>query len=95
MAFQRRSFLAGAAGLIASSPLARAAGSAPVTIGVSGPLTGPNAQYGAQWKAGFDLALDEINGQGAQLAYEFEDSQSDPRQSVADRAEIRRRPDAS
>ncbi len=36
----------------------------PITIGVSGPLTGQNAQYGAQWKKGFDLALDEVNGAG-------------------------------
>jgi branched-chain amino acid transport system substrate-binding protein len=54
---------------------------------VSGPLTGPNAQYGAQWKKGFDLALDEINGAGGingrPLQYQFEDSQSDPKQSVA------------
>jgi branched-chain amino acid transport system substrate-binding protein len=59
----------------------------PVLLGVSGPLTGPNAQYGAQWKAGFDLALEEINAGGGvlgrPLAYVFEDSQSDPRQSVA------------
>jgi branched-chain amino acid transport system substrate-binding protein len=59
----------------------------PVYLGVSGPLTGPNAQYGAQWKQGFDLALDEINAaggiKGRPLAYIFEDSQSDPRQSVA------------
>ncbi len=59
----------------------------PIMAGVSGPLTGPNAQYGAQWKRGFDLALDEINGAGGvngrPLAYSFEDSQSDPRQSVA------------
>ena len=59
----------------------------PVTAGVSGPLTGPNAQYGAQWKRGFDLALDGINGAGGAgsrpLQYVFEDSQSDPRQSVA------------
>lgn len=58
----------------------------PVLLGVSGPLTGPNAQYGAQWKAGFDLALDEINAAGGvlgrPLAYVFEDSQSDPRQAV-------------
>lgn len=58
----------------------------PVFFGVSGPLTGPNAQYGAQWKAGFDLALDEINSQGGinghPLQYVFEDSQSDPRQAV-------------
>jgi len=58
----------------------------PVWFGVSGPLTGQNAQYGAQWKAGFDLALDDINARGGihgrPLAYVFEDSQSDPRQSV-------------
>src|SRR5215211_2370226 len=59
----------------------------PITIGVSGPLTGTNAQYGVQWKKGFDLALDEINGAGGvngrPLQYQFEDSQSDPKQSVA------------
>jgi branched-chain amino acid transport system substrate-binding protein len=55
-------------------------------LGVSGPLTGPNAQYGAQWKKGFDLALEEINAKGGvngrKLTYQFEDSQSDPKQSV-------------
>jgi branched-chain amino acid transport system substrate-binding protein len=59
----------------------------PVVIGVSGPLTGQNAQYGAQWKTGFDLALDEVNAKGGvkgrPLTYDFQDSQSDPRQSVA------------
>src|SRR5689334_15038917 len=64
-----------------------AAGGEPILIGVSGPLTGPNAQYGAQWKKGFDLALDEINSAGGingrPLQYQFEDSQSDPKQSVA------------
>ena len=58
----------------------------PILAGVSGPLTGPNAQYGAQWKRGFDLALDEINGAGGvtgrPIAYVFEDSQADPRQSI-------------
>lgn len=63
-----------------------AGGSDPLLIGVSGPLTGNNAQYGAQWKKGFDLALEEINAaggvKGRQLQYVFEDSQSDPKQSV-------------
>lgn len=58
-----------------------------VYLGVSGPLTGPNAQYGAQWKQGFDLALDQINGSGGikgrPLRYIFEDTQSDPKQTVA------------
>lgn len=80
----RRSLLAGAgaSGLLA----ARAARAAdPIIIGVSGPLTGPNAQYGAQWKDGFDLALADGGSEigGRPLVYQFEDSQSDPRQAVA------------
>ena len=63
-----------------------AASSEPIILGVSGPLTGNNARYGAQWKKGFDLALDEINGAGGidgrKLEYVFEDSQADPKQSV-------------
>jgi branched-chain amino acid transport system substrate-binding protein len=69
------------------SRAALAQSSEPIMLGVSGPLTGPNAQYGAQWKQGFDLALDEIHAAGGingrKLVYSFEDSQSDPRQSVA------------
>jgi branched-chain amino acid transport system substrate-binding protein len=89
-AFSRRQFVGGSAALLAatsSSAWADAAKGDPVMMGVSGPLTGPNAQYGAQWKQGFDLALDEINAtggvKGRPLAYIFEDTQSDPRQSVA------------
>ncbi|MBV8797629.1 MAG: ABC transporter substrate-binding protein, partial [Hyphomicrobiales bacterium] len=47
----------GLAALGAATAHAQAASCEPVTIGVSGPLTGQNAQYGAQWKKGFDLAL--------------------------------------
>ena len=86
----RRSVLGAAALLVAAgaAPLrAQTAKGDPIYLGVSGPLTGPNAQYGAQWKQGFDLALDEVNGSGGingrPLAYIFEDSQSDPRQAVA------------
>jgi branched-chain amino acid transport system substrate-binding protein len=67
----------------------RAAGAAadPIVIGVCGPLTGQYTQYGVQWRKGFDLALEEINasdGIGRRpLVYDFEDSQSDPRQTVA------------
>lgn len=72
----------------AAAPSAGSGGTSsdPITIGVSGPLTGTNAQYGAQWKKGFDLALDEINGaggvKGRKIQYVFEDSQADPKQSV-------------
>jgi branched-chain amino acid transport system substrate-binding protein len=89
--FNRRTLIKGSfAAIIAGTAMSRAAfgqSSEPILLGVSGPLTGPNAQYGAQWKQGFDLALDEIHAAGGingrKLAYSFEDSQSDPRQSVA------------
>ena len=86
MVITRRSLLLSAAALPLLTGAARAADD-PVTVGVSGPLTGPNAEYGAEWKRGFDLALDAINGSGGikgrPLAYDFQDSQSDPRQAVA------------
>ena len=72
--------------LAACSSGASQGASGDILIGVSGPKTGPNAQYGAQWIKGFDLALEQINGKGGikgrQLKYQFEDSQSDPKQSV-------------
>ena len=59
----------------------------PIVIGVTGPLTGDNAEYGKQWRKGFDLALDEINGAGGvngrPIEYVFEDTQSDPKQTPA------------
>jgi branched-chain amino acid transport system substrate-binding protein len=84
----RRALLAQAiAAAFAPAALAGAPQGEPIWLGVSGPLTGPNAQYGAQWKKGFDLALDGINGKGGvkgrPLQYQFEDSQADPRQTVA------------
>ncbi|SEC91430.1 amino acid/amide ABC transporter substrate-binding protein, HAAT family [Rhizobiales bacterium GAS188] len=89
---RRRSFLASLALVttpVAMPSWARAeeASGDTVLVGVSGPLTGQYAQYGAQWKRGFDLAIDHANAQGGvkgrKLGYVFEDSQSDPRQSVA------------
>ena len=87
----RRTLVKGSlAAIVTGAAMSRAAlaqSSEPIMLGVSGPLTGPNAQYGAQWKQGFDLALDEIQAAGGingrKLVYGFEDSQSDPRQSVA------------
>lgn len=60
--------------------------SGPIYFGVSGPVTGPNAEYGRLWKQGFDLAINKINGaggiQGRPVALKWEDSQSDPKQTV-------------
>lgn len=88
MPLTRRSLLLSAAAATPFlAPFGRVQAAEPLLIGVSGPLTGPNAEYGAAWKRGFDLALDDINGAGGiggrPLAYDFEDSQSDPRQAVA------------
>lgn len=61
-------------------------GSDNVRFGVSGPITGPSAEYGTYWREGFDLALQEINADGGingvPLELVWEDSQSDPKQSV-------------
>lgn len=86
MTLHRRSFLAATAGIasIGAVRMVRADETGPVYIGISEPLTGPNAQYGAQFKASFDLALEQINQPGPRpLELVWEDSQSDPRQSVA------------
>jgi branched-chain amino acid transport system substrate-binding protein len=80
--------------LLASLPLlplaARAAtppSGEPIVVGVSGPLTGQYAQYGADWKRGFDLAMAEVNAAGGingrPVQTDFQDTQSDPRQAVA------------
>ena len=96
----RRSILLAAAFLL-GSPSAFAQTPAkgdPLFLGVSGPLTGQYAQYGAQWKKGFDLAIELANAQGGvkgrPVQYVFEDSQSDPRQSFnAVLAQIPRHPE--
>ncbi len=54
-----------------------------VTFGVSGPLTGDQAQYGKDWRAGFDLALEELNADGGtQYAIDFQDSQGQAAQAT-------------
>lgn len=73
-------------GVAAQEATAEPATGEPIYIGVSGPLTGNLAQYGEQWTKGFDLAIEDINNaggiEGRPLEYIFEDSQSDPKQSV-------------
>ena len=58
----------------------------PIVFGVSGPKTGPSSEYGQYWQEGFDLALEELNAAGGvngrQIELTWEDSQSDPKQSV-------------
>lgn len=60
---------------------------ADIKIGVAGPLTGPNAAYGAQYKTGVEAAVAEINAAGGvlgeQLSVVTGDDVSDPKQGVS------------
>lgn len=57
-----------------------------VYFGVSAAQTGQYAQYGEQFKQAFDLAVEQVNADGGidghPVALKYEDSQSDPKQSV-------------
>lgn len=70
----------------AGNTSAPAAAGGEVVIGVSAPLTGNYAEYGQLWKQAMDMAVEEINTQkvlGEQtLRLQYEDSQSDPKQSA-------------
>lgn len=57
-----------------------------VYFGVSAAITGPYAQYGQQFREAFDLAAEQVNAAGGidgkKIVLRYEDSQSDPKQSV-------------
>jgi branched-chain amino acid transport system substrate-binding protein len=76
-----------AAALTACAPRARDAQAGdgdPVRFGVSGPFSGDAANYGRVWRNAMDLAVDEIRTAGGRrLELVYQDTQSDPRQSVA------------
>ena len=61
--------------------------SAEVKFGVAGPITGPNAAFGAQLKNGAQQAVDDINAAGGvmgqKISVEFGDDVSDPKQGVS------------
>ncbi len=71
-----------------STPAGPSASAAAETVrfGVSGPKTGPQAEFGQYWEEGFALALADLNAAGGvngkKIELVWEDSQSDPKQSV-------------
>jgi branched-chain amino acid transport system substrate-binding protein len=73
--------------LAAGMVFAGAAHSADLLIGVAGPLTGPNAAFGAQLQNGAQMAADDINAAGGVLGMNivlsFGDDVSDPKQGVS------------
>ncbi len=75
--------------LAACSGTASAAGdgkNSTIYFGVSAAESGQYAQYGEQFKEAFTLAADQVNAKGGinghPVALKYEDSQSDPKQSV-------------
>ena len=79
------------------------AASAQIKIGVAGPITGPNAAFGAQLKNGVEQAVEDINAAGGingqKLIVVVGDDVSDPKQGVSvankfagRRRQVRRRP---
>ena len=58
-------------------------GAGALKIGSMGPLTGPNAVYGAATKGGAEIAVAEINALGGmQLELNYQDDEADPEKSV-------------
>src|SRR3972149_11718577 len=61
--------------------------SAQLKIGVAGPLTGPNAAFGAQLKNGAEQAAADLNAKGGingqKIELSFGDDVSDPKQGVS------------
>ena len=75
-------------GLVLGFALATAGtASAQVKFGVQGPITGPNASFGAQLKNGAEMAVNDINANGGilgkKIEIEFGDDVSDPKQGVS------------
>jgi branched-chain amino acid transport system substrate-binding protein len=63
------------------------AANAQIKMGVIGPITGPNAAFGAQLKNGADQAIEDINAAGGilgqKIAQQYGDDASDPKQGVS------------
>ena len=84
---QRRLML-GSALALAGLGGARAQGQGgPISIGCAGPMTGQQASFGAQLKAGAEQAVADLNAAGGvmgrQLALQVGDDACDPRQAVS------------
>lgn len=82
-----KKFAFGAAVALAVSVGAGSVWAQDISIGVAGPLTGPNAAFGEQLKRGAQMAVDDINAKGGllgkKLKVELGDDASDARQGVS------------
>src|SRR3984893_3318684 len=73
--------------ITAATLVAASSASAQLKIGVAGPLTGPNAAFGAQLKNGAEQAAEDMNAKGGisgqKIQLIFGDDASDPKQGVS------------
>src|SRR5438105_10738916 len=73
--------------IAAAVVLGASGASAQIKVGVGGPLTGPNAAFGAQLKNGAEQAAADINAKGGingqKVQLVFGDDVSDPKQGVS------------
>ncbi len=76
-----------AAGTMLAALVLALPASAQVKMGVAGPITGPNAAFGAQLKNGVEQAIEDINAAGGmmgqKIALSVGDDVSDPKQGVS------------
>ncbi|EFG2885852.1 branched-chain amino acid ABC transporter substrate-binding protein, partial [Escherichia coli] len=81
----KRAFLSVAA--LAASVAFSGIAYADIIIGVAGPITGPNAAFGAQFQRGAQQAAEDINAAGGilgqQIKIQVGDDVSDPKQGIS------------
>lgn len=81
-----KKFLMGGIALGAMIAFAGAA-NAQIRLGVAGPITGPNAAFGAQLKNGVEQAVEDINAAGGimgqRITVSVGDDRSDPKEGVS------------
>lgn len=72
--------------LLGVSILAGSAWADEITVGMTGPLSGPQAYFGSTWHDGFKLYVDSLNAKGGvngtAVKYEQEDDKADPREGT-------------
>ncbi len=88
MTLKNRFLGAGLGGAVAlAAVLTASAAQAQIKLGVAGPITGPNAAFGAQLKNGVEQAIEDINAVGGVLGQKLSiavgDDVSDPKQGVS------------
>jgi branched-chain amino acid transport system substrate-binding protein len=83
----RRAFWLGLAIVTAVAGPGAGSAAAQIKLGVSGPITGPSAAFGAQLKQGVEQAVEDINAAGGimgqKISLSVADDRGDPKDGVS------------